>query len=931
MERNFYLSSARKSIFVLTFLLIKVGSSLAQDTIYKVDGDSIEGTIKSASKAGVIYTSQTQAKDSTNRTIASKDIRKIMYAHGRIEYFQSATAASDSTRRTSLQRSVPRYDVIHTTYGSHFEALIHKVDDQTITYSCPANKELTTIKLADVSAVHFKRADSLRSTLGTLTTIAKNSLKRDTTQARLPATTSGVLIEKGIADGDSTNLAADITPSDSAQWTKIEVENVEPIKVKLALLAPASHKANLVAFKGSAASSLAAKTEDKKYSQPSPALRSGSRNPDAEGSSPSIPRTGYADPDSVYVAVIRGPHLFSSQQKVDPQTVELLNLHNSGLDALPASVKAMPKLKAINLSNNHFKAFPTELFDLPNLEYVWLDNVGLQSLILSPDLITKLLKSRIAFISVCNNTKLSKVNSLIFTLPELQEIRLKDNKISQISLTKKADLSKSKIHKIDLSGNKLTAAPVLLTKLPTLRDINLSNNTIVTLDDKFMETKTLRKVSIASNPLAGLPASIVKLKDLNELDLANTMLIGLPDSIGTLNNLTKLTLPSSVLYFPKSFSKLKKLTDLTLKPSLSNSKLAGFPTEITQCTRLKRLDVSGISISAFPKEIGNLQRLEYLYAQRCELNSLPEELFKLPRLKVLDVSRNYLKVLPANFGDLKSLREISLEAQPIESNSLLALRRGLPRTAIRYLDADFGAHFESAAIPESLIPGFQKLYAACDAGEPNAFFELGNFFATNRDYGYAVKAYKVVAENASLQGTGKAMLCQMSIANIYDDINNVKPYSSPYKRKLYIDYDDYLKNSSNNRAFLSYLQISRIRALDEVGKEVRKQAMLKASVISNEIAENLEKIYEANNEEIERLISTAGGMKNLSATGEKVMSDGLISNSQAGVAIGGAANLIGALSASSKDNKAERYKAMNLRLQSEIINLKQQAHDLLPK
>jgi tetratricopeptide (TPR) repeat protein len=306
-------------------------------------------------------------------------------------------------------------------------------------------------------------------------------------------------------------------------------------------------------------------------------------------------------------------------------------------------------------------------------------------------------------------------------------------------------------------------------------------------------------------------------------------------------------------------------------------------------------------------------------------------LFTLPGLKVLDLSGNRITQVSSSIGELASLEMLNLQNSPLDGGSLLGLRRTLPQAQINYFDTNFGLNFASKPLPPNLRPQFKRLFLACDRNDPNAYYELGQFFEKNGDYGLAEKAFRAVADNRDLEGTGKSVTCLLRMAEIYDDIKGEKSYLSPYKRKVYADYSDYSSTSTNNRAYNIYIQISGIQTRDNVARLAQKKANARINVICNDMADNLQRIFEANNSEIERLIGSSGDMQNLSAAGDKIMNDSQVQGSQGAALFGAAVSIFGKVSSSVKDDKAARLKRDNLSLKEEIADLRSKASHYMSK
>ncbi|MBJ6110404.1 leucine-rich repeat domain-containing protein [Hymenobacter sp. BT523] len=923
----------------------------AQDIIYKAAGDSIVSSVDEVNDDEVLYFNVPTTKGSVRRKLSVKEVSKIKYANGYVELFESTTLSSGRTVTSALA-----FDVIYTVSGSELKAKVLEVDESSVTYSLLNSK--TVDKIATDRLIGIRYANGYEEAYNAPAALKQKAAAQALAAASQKASAvlnpdvikldNGKEIKARIQEVDELNIYFTPFDGDAGKREAIALEKVFKV-----MYANGYEETYAVSKKALAKEEAAEEPEAKpsKAPEPKPAkvveakpAKVAEPKPEKEKIAKAAPKR--AEPAEKKPAVAAAPlapqelavirltdvlkkEPITSLQKAafEPMSVEYLDLRSNNLKALPAEVKNFKNLVAINLSKNNLRKFPVELLDLPNLQYVWLDETGLQSLSFEGEPLEKLKKSHIVFISAKSN-RLTRVSSSVFGLGNLQELKLNNNQISGITWDKKTDLSQSYLQSIDFQSNRLSSLPVELKDLPSLTELSLSNNNIKSLDKETAGFKTLKSLKLNSNPLKKITPQFYQLSAIEEVDLNQTQLTSLPDSVSKLSRLKVLVLPGTFATFPADFGRLKLLTELRLNNSTPYSKIQQFPAAVLSCQRLRTLDLSGADIKALPGEIAKLKRLENLYLSNCRLSTLPEELFTLPRLKVLDLSNNKITQVSKSVAELNSLENLNLTDSPVEGASLLSLRRSLPSAQIEYFDDDFGLNFTSAPLPANKLSNFKRLFAACDQGSPAAYVELGDFFNSSKDYGLAVKAYRVVAENPRLAGTGKSMACLLSIAEIYDDVDNVKPYTSPYKRKRYADYDDYLNTSANNKAFQSYLAITKVNPLDPVARQAQKKASARASIICNEIAENLEKIFERNTAEIERLIQGSGDMQNLSAGGEKIMNDAVVDNSEAGAAVGAVLSIFGSVAATAKEDKSEKYKSQNVRLKSDISSLKAQATQL---
>ncbi|MBC7490748.1 MAG: hypothetical protein H7240_13095 [Glaciimonas sp.] len=944
----FSADAKRIGFLVAACTVFSIQQMRAQDVIYKIKGDSILSSVEEVNDENVLYFNIPTTKSSVRRAIGINEIYKIKYSNGFIELFEHLP--------TNEVAKAPAYDIIYTVYGNELKALVLEVDETSVTYRLIDSKTVDKVPTDRLIGIRYSNGyeEAYNAPAAVKQLVANRAQGDATRKASIELSMDVIKLDNGkeikarIQEVDEINIyytqsnAANSKPESVPLDKVIKVqyangyEETYAVSKKSTKKGEEDDKDEVPAVITAAKATPPKETKEKKEprEKPQKVANHSPKRLEASEIEPVIPaKTASPLPAQTLVVYEVGEVLkkeaYTSLTKASAEamSVEYLDLRETNLRALPSEVKGFKNLIAINLSKNNLRKFPLELLDLPNLQYVWLDETGLQSLAFEGDQLDKLKKSNIVFISAKSN-RLTKLSSSLFGLANLQELKLGTNQISGISYDKKINLSQSYLQSIDFQNNRFASFPAELRNLPSLTELNLGGNNIKALDKETDGFRSLKSLKLNSNPLKRITPQFYTMPALEEVDFNQTQLASLPDSISKLTKLKILVLPSTFASFPVDFGRLKVLTELRLNNSTPNSKIDKFPTVVLSCQRLPTLDLSGANVQSIPSEIAKLRRLENLYLSHCGLTSLPDELFTLSRLKVLDLSNNKLTQMPASVGELTSLENLNLKDSPVKGSSLLSLRRTLPSAQIDYYDDDFGLNFTSAPLPAKKISGFKRLFAACDRGETNAYYELGAFFSSSNDYGLATKAFRVITENPQLEGTGKSVTCLLSIAEIYDDVDNLKPYTSPFKRKRYSDYDDYLNTSANNKAYQSYLAISRVDARDEVAKQAQKKACARASIICNEIADNLEKIYKHNNEEIERLIQSSGDMQNLSASGDKLMNDSAITNSDAGVLIGGALSIFSKVSASAKEDKSVKYKKQNERLKGDISDMKTQATEL---
>ncbi|XP_029289826.1 volume-regulated anion channel subunit LRRC8C isoform X2 [Cottoperca gobio] len=192
--------------------------------------------------------------------------------------------------------------------------------------------------------------------------------------------------------------------------------------------------------------------------------------------------------------------------------------------------------------------------------------------------------------------ELERIPSAVFSLNNLQELDLKENKLSTVEEI----LSLQHCHRLvtlKLWHNKITYIPDHISKLHTLETLDLSWN-------------RLRK----------LPSRLFYCTKLRHLDVSHNQLTSLPPEVGILQGLQ---------YFSAAFNSLEMLPD-----------------ELFSCKRLKTLALGNNCLSMLSSRVANLVQLVRLEIKGNRLESLPVEIGECPLLNLI-AEDNLLDLLPS--------------------------------------------------------------------------------------------------------------------------------------------------------------------------------------------------------------------------------------------------------------------------------------------
>lgn len=278
-----------------------------------------------------------------------------------------------------------------------------------------------------------------------------------------------------------------------------------------------------------------------------------------------------------------------------------------------------------------------------------LDLSGLGIDDLSPDaedLLSGLPQLQVLYLG---NNNLTDLPAVLAHLVELRVVYLTGNRLGASEQRRWSALGRlSKLERLALNGNQLTAIPAVIGQLTSLERLHLDNNLITALPASIGQLTRLRQLDLHHNQIAAIAKEIVGLRSLEDLDLNTNKISVLPGELGRLSNLRRLY--------------------------LHNNEIASIPTELGSLARLEELFLQANRIALIPKTLGNLIALQKLHLQRNHLGALPDALGNLSYLKELCLQENRITELPETLGSLSQLATLYLQ-----SNRLTTIPVGLSR------------------------------------------------------------------------------------------------------------------------------------------------------------------------------------------------------------------------------------------------------------
>ncbi len=310
------------------------------------------------------------------------------------------------------------------------------------------------------------------------------------------------------------------------------------------------------------------------------------------------------------------------------------------------------------------------------------------------------------------------------------------DKAYQEAERKIANALRSQTRNFDLRGMGLTELPDSIGQLTQLQNLHINDNHLTALPESFGQLTQLRTLNLADNQLTAFPESLGQLTQLQSLYIYNNKLTALPESLGQLTQLQALYINNNQLTtLPESFGQLTQLrtlfinnNQLTALPKLltKNLSVLGFgkialgelPVSLRNLTQLKKLFIWETQLTTIPDWIGELRTLQFLDFSGNDICNIPESLAKLkqletlvigdtnsggnpleripewighlPKLSDLQLCNCRLTDLPTSLAQLKPLKELELDDNPLNPELAAAYEQGLDAVKAYLREKDKG-------------------------------------------------------------------------------------------------------------------------------------------------------------------------------------------------------------------------------------------------
>ncbi|WP_445710591.1 leucine-rich repeat domain-containing protein [Flavobacterium sp.] len=243
------------------------------------------------------------------------------------------------------------------------------------------------------------------------------------------------------------------------------------------------------------------------------------------------------------------------------------------------------------------------------------------------------------------------------------------------------------VYRLDLSEQKLTKIPEIVSKLNNLQELNLSQNNLSNLNG-FENISNLQVLNIGMNNFKIFPIEITKFKSLKSLSIWWNEIKTFPADFFTQNTqIEELDMTSMFEFdFKSNLNKIHSFKNLK-RLNLGNNQI---PYLTIQFDKLENLEVfsyirqDSINLKDLCIKLSNCKKLKTIHLSVNNIKFLPEEILFLASLEELNLFQNKIKVLPADILKMKNLKEITLIDNPVDANRIKEIESKMPWTKIIY-------------------------------------------------------------------------------------------------------------------------------------------------------------------------------------------------------------------------------------------------------
>lgn len=350
-------------------------------------------------------------------------------------------------------------------------------------------------------------------------------------------------------------------------------------------------------------------------------------------------------------------------------SMEVLNISSNFLNKLPPELFTETRsLKEIYISNNTMSELPPGLFDgLEQLQILDLSQNQLANKWINRGTFSGLLRLVILNISFNRFTKIDQ--HMFRDLYSLQKLNLDHNEIVTIDEHSFSELRN--LHSLTLSNNKITHIHLhLFSDLHVLHELFIDSNKIKHIDDNAFDNMTsIEDLVLSDNLLSAIPISIRKLRSLRSLDIGNNNITHIHgDHFRGLTELFGLRLVNNKISY-LSEDAFEHLTQLQVLNLASNNIKIAAPGCFRKNSNLKLLRMDGNEIINIDGIFNTLNNLIWLNISGNKITYF--DFRNLPsKLEWLDLHQNYIE----NFVNDDMYAQVNIKLLDLSFNNISQLK-----------------------------------------------------------------------------------------------------------------------------------------------------------------------------------------------------------------------------------------------------------------
>lgn len=331
------------------------------------------------------------------------------------------------------------------------------------------------------------------------------------------------------------------------------------------------------------------------------------------------------------------------------QTLQKLNLAETGLTVFPATVNCLQNLKYLNLDRNCIQTLGDSVCSLHELSHLMLNECGLTTF---PMEIAKLCKLNVLHLS---GNKIGTIPKFTNSVPYLEEVCLDRCDLDDISALFPSRLLRiirasgnrlthmpenaqfSQVEHFILSHNQITSIAPTIGQLQSLSILDLSHNKISQIDAALGCLINLRELNLSNNQISDIPITLTQLKDLRKLNIAHNEITSLPNMSSMWKLRVLVARHNKIQSIEGSLVGLKALTNLDLSSNcLGDDQVQG----LNSNTFLQQIILSDNRLTFFNVGLGQLQYLSELRLDMNEISKLDNSILNLVSLTTLVIDYN---------------------------------------------------------------------------------------------------------------------------------------------------------------------------------------------------------------------------------------------------------------------------------------------------